>query len=78
MSAHSRPSARSRLLDDSGGPAPGASTRGASSSGVDPHRSSATIEVGGPPGELARIARFTAEDAGYAAMRRYAKSWPST
>ncbi|HEU4540360.1 MAG TPA: IS110 family transposase, partial [Jiangellaceae bacterium] len=44
--------------------------------GVDPHKLSATIEVVDHHEELLGLGRFTTDRAGYAAMRRYAKSWP--
>jgi transposase len=44
--------------------------------GVDPHKLSATIEVVDHHGHLLGSGRFTADKAGYAAMRSYAKAWP--
>ena len=44
--------------------------------GVDPHKLSATIEVVDAHEKLLGSGRFTTDQAGYAAMRRYAKSWP--
>ena len=44
--------------------------------GVDPHKLSATIEVVDAQERLLGSGRFTTDQAGYAAMRRYAKSWP--
>jgi transposase len=44
--------------------------------GVDPHKLSATIEVIGHREQLLDSGRFTTDQAGYAAMRTYAKSWP--
>ena len=44
--------------------------------GVDPHKLSATIEVVDQRGQLLGSGRFTTDQAGYAAMRRYAKAWP--
>jgi transposase len=44
--------------------------------GVDPHKLSATIEVVDAHEELLGSGRFTTDQAGYAAMRRYAKTWP--
>nr|WP_205314592.1 transposase [Nocardioides houyundeii] len=44
--------------------------------GVDPHKLSATIEVVDEREELLGSGRFTTDQAGYAAMRAYAKAWP--
>jgi transposase len=44
--------------------------------GVDPHKLSATIEVVDHDGKVLGEGRFTTDQAGYAAMRAYAKSWP--
>ncbi len=44
--------------------------------GVDPHKLSATIEVVDHHEQLLGSGRFTTNQAGYAAMRGYAKSWP--
>jgi transposase len=44
--------------------------------GVDPHKLSATIEVVDAHEELLGSGRFTTDQAGYTAMRRYAKTWP--
>ncbi|MGO4360953.1 IS110 family transposase [Terrabacter sp. RAF57] len=44
--------------------------------GVDPHKLSATIEVVDHHGHLLGSGRFTTDKAGYAAMRRYVKTWP--
>jgi transposase len=44
--------------------------------GVDPHKLSATIEVVDKQEKLLGSGRFTTDQAGYAAMRAYAKSWP--
>jgi transposase len=44
--------------------------------GVDPHKLSATIEVVDHKETLLGLGRFTTDQAGYAAMRTYAKSWP--
>src|SRR6478735_8937341 len=44
--------------------------------GVDPHKLSATIEVVDADEKLLGSGRFTTDQAGYAAMRRYAKTWP--
>jgi transposase len=44
--------------------------------GVDPHKLSATIEVVDHHGHLLGSGRYTTDQAGYAAMRSYAKSWP--
>ena len=45
--------------------------------GVDPHKLSATIEVVDQHEQLLGSGRFTTDQAGYAAMRKYAKSWPN-
>jgi transposase len=44
--------------------------------GVDPHKLSATIEVVDVREKLLGSGRFSTDQAGYAAMRRYAKTWP--
>ena len=44
--------------------------------GVDPHKLSATIEVVDHDEQLLGSGRFTTDQAGYTAMRRYAKTWP--
>src|SRR5918996_36141 len=44
--------------------------------GVDPHKLSATIEIVDQHENLLGSSRFTTDQAGYAAMRRYAKTWP--
>ena len=44
--------------------------------GVDPHKLSATIEVVDDHEQLLGSGRFTTDQAGYAAMRTYAKTWP--
>jgi transposase len=44
--------------------------------GVDPHKLSATIEVVDQDELLLGSGRFTTDQAGYAAMRTYAKRWP--
>jgi len=44
--------------------------------GVDPHKLSATIEVVDKHEQRLGSGRFTTDQAGYAAMRTYAKSWP--
>jgi transposase len=44
--------------------------------GVDPHKLSATIEVVDHHEKFLGSGRFTTDQAGYAAMRKYAKSWP--
>ena len=44
--------------------------------GVDPHKLSATIEVVDQHERLLGSGRFTTDRAGYAAMRKYAGSWP--
>ncbi len=43
--------------------------------GVDPHKLSATIEVIDQHEKLLGSGRFTTDQAGYTAMRGYAKSW---
>ncbi|SOC57694.1 IS110 family transposase [Ornithinimicrobium cerasi] len=43
--------------------------------GVDPHKLSATIEVVDHQEKLLGAGRFSTDQAGYAAMRLYAKSW---
>jgi transposase len=43
---------------------------------VDPHKLSATIEVVDHEERLLGSGRFTTDQAGYAAMRKYAKTWP--
>ncbi len=43
--------------------------------GVDPHKLSATIEVVDEHEKLLGSGRFTTDQAGYAAMRAYAKTW---
>ena len=45
--------------------------------GVDPHKLSATIEVVDHHGHLLGSGRYTTDQAGYAAMRSYAKTWPN-
>jgi transposase len=45
--------------------------------GVDPHKLSATIEVVDDHEKQLGSGRFTTDQAGYAAMRIYAKSWPN-
>ena len=45
--------------------------------GVDPHKLSATIEVVDHQEKFLGSGRFTTDQAGYAAMRRYAKTWPT-
>jgi transposase len=45
--------------------------------GVDPHKLSATIEVVDEREKLLGSGRFTTDQAGYTAMRRYAKNWPN-
>jgi transposase len=45
--------------------------------GVDPHKLSATIEVVDQHERFLGSSRFTTDQAGYAAMRKYAKSWPA-
>ncbi|MFD4325675.1 IS110 family transposase [Nocardioides sp. NPDC058538] len=44
--------------------------------GVDPHKLSATIEVVDQQEQLLGSGRFSTDQAGYAAMRAYAKAWP--
>jgi len=44
--------------------------------GVDPHKLSATIEVVDHHEKLLGSGRFTTDQAGYAAMRTYARAWP--
>ncbi len=44
--------------------------------GVDPHKLSATIEAVDQKEQLLGTGRFSTDQAGYAAMRKYAKSWP--
>ena len=44
--------------------------------GVDPHKLSATIEVVDQREKLLGSGRFTTDRAGYASMRKYAKTWP--
>jgi transposase len=44
--------------------------------GVDPHTLSATIEVVDAHETMLGSGRFATDQAGYAAMRRYAKAWP--
>jgi transposase len=44
--------------------------------GVDPHKLSATIEVIDAEETFLGSGRFTTDRAGYAAMRKYAKTWP--
>ena len=44
--------------------------------GVDPHKLSATIEVVDDHEKLLGSGRFTTDQAGYTAMRTYAKTWP--
>jgi transposase len=44
--------------------------------GVDPHKLSATIEVVDDHERMLGQGRFTTDQAGYAAMRTYAKAWP--
>ena len=44
--------------------------------GVDPHKLSATIEVVDHEETVLGSGRFTTDEAGYAAMRSYAKAWP--
>jgi transposase len=43
--------------------------------GVDPHKLSATIEVGDEGERLLGSGRFTTDRAGYAAMRKYVEAW---
>jgi transposase len=45
--------------------------------GVDPHKLSATIEVVDHQEQLLGSGRFTTDQAGYKAMRTYAKAWPN-
>jgi transposase len=45
--------------------------------GVDPHKLSATIEVVDSQEHLLGSGRFTTNQAGYTAMRSYAKAWPN-
>jgi hypothetical protein len=45
--------------------------------GVDPHKLSATIEVVDQHERFLGSGRFTTDQAGYAAMRKYAKTWPA-
>ena len=44
--------------------------------GVDPHKLSATIEVVDHHERLLGSGRFTTDQAGYKAMRTYARAWP--
>ena len=44
--------------------------------GVDPHKLSATIEVVDDQEQMLGSGRFTTDQAGYKAMRAYAKTWP--
>ena len=44
--------------------------------GVDPHKLSATIEVVDTHEKMLGSGRFTTDQAGYTAMRAYAKTWP--
>src|SRR6186997_1244357 len=44
--------------------------------GVDPHKLSATIEVVDVHEKLLGSGRFTTDKAGYAGMRKYARTWP--
>jgi transposase len=44
--------------------------------GVDPHKLSATIEVVDGHKKLLGSGRFRTDQAGYTAMRSYAKTWP--
>src|SRR6478609_4260336 len=44
--------------------------------GVDPHKLSATIEVVDDRERLLGSGRFTTDQPGYTAMRRYVKAWP--
>ncbi len=44
--------------------------------GVDPHKLSATIEVVDRHEKLLGSGRFSTDQAGYTALRRYAKNWP--
>ena len=43
---------------------------------VDPHKLSATIEVVDHQEKFLGSGRFTTDQAGYTAMRTYAKTWP--
>ena len=45
--------------------------------GVDPHKLSATIEVVDGRERLLGSGRFSTDQAGYTAMRTYAKTWPA-
>ena len=45
--------------------------------GVDPHKLSVTIEVVDDQERMLGAGRFTTDKAGFAAMRTYAKTWPS-
>lgn len=45
--------------------------------GVDPHKLSATIEVVDHHEQKLGAGRFTTDKAGYAAMRKYASTWPT-
>ena len=45
--------------------------------GVDPHKLSATIEVVDRRERLLGSGRFSTDQAGYTAMRTYAKTWPN-
>src|SRR3954453_19217395 len=44
--------------------------------GVNPHKLSATIEVGDQHEKLLGAGRFTTDRSGYGAMRKYAGAWP--
>ena len=44
--------------------------------GVDPHKLSATIEVVDRHEKMLGSGRFSTDQAGYTAMRTYAKNWP--
>ncbi|WP_198664536.1 IS110 family transposase [Jiangella endophytica] len=44
--------------------------------GVDPHKLSATIEVGDQRENALGSGRFTTDQAGFAAMRKYVNQWP--
>ena len=44
--------------------------------GVDPHKLSATIEIVDSYETLLGSGRFSTDQAGYTAMRTYAKIWP--
>jgi len=44
--------------------------------GMDPHKLSATIEVVDQDGRLLGAGRFSTDQPGYKAMRRYAAAWP--